>query len=314
MRDNEDVDKLKANNKITDNTKADNHRYVEEFNDYLTNERNLSENTVYNYINDIEHFLSSTDKEINRISETDILSYISKSQTKGYKNATLNRKLSSLKTFFIFLLNLGYINSSPAISISLKRESRKSPDALAYEEVEKLLSAPDIESEFGIRDKAILELMYGSGLKIGEIVNLNTDDIDMENEYIRCKKGSNSERFVPMNEHSIKSLKYYLDYSRYILLDDSKSNALFLNRFGNRISRQSIWKSIKEYGIKAGIEKNIDASMLRHSFAIHMLKNGLKMDQVKEILGHVDISTTQIYREQIEDETVSSFKKVHLRK
>ncbi len=291
-----------------------NEKLVIEFGDYLKKERNLSDNTVYNYINDIDGFLSNNDKEIDKISETDILSYISAAQSQGYKSATLNRKLSSIKTFFIFLLNLGYIKSSPAISISIKRESRKLPEALEYEEVDRLLSAPDSDSEFGIRDKAILELMYGSGLKIGEIVNLNVEDIDLENEFIRCIKSGNSERFVPINDHSIESIKYYLDYSRYILLDDSESNALFLNRFGNRISRQSIWKSIKSYGIKAGIEKNIDATMLRHSFAIHMLKNGMTVDQIKKILGHVDISTTQIYREQIDDSTASSFKKVHLRK
>ena len=292
----------------------DNSKVIYEFEEYLLNERKLSKSTVYNYLKDIEHFLRVTGKKYDNTTETDVLSYVSKIQMDGYKNATANRKLSTIKTFYLFLVNHGYINNNPAFSISIHREDRKLPEILDYEEVEKLLSSPDINDDLGVRDRAILELMYGSGLKVGEITGLNIEDIDLEREYVICRKDRGIDRYIPLNSHSIESIDTYLKYSRHILLGDSVSNALFLNKFGKQLSRQAVWKSVKGYGIKAGIDKEINSTMLRHSFAVHMLKNGLDMDQIKEILGHKDISTTQIYREKKNKSIGLAFKKAHNRK
>ncbi|MDO5707767.1 MAG: tyrosine-type recombinase/integrase [Andreesenia angusta] len=284
---------------------------ISKFLEYLYYQKNLSESTIYNYNVDIRKFLEFIKKDSKKINQTDIMIFLSDSQRKGYKNATINRRLSSIKTYMDYLLNTGKIEKNPTLGLKFEREERNIPEVLDYNEVEALLDAPDLNTDLGTRDKAILELIYGLGLKVSDIVNLNIDDVDLVSEYI-VKKRNDSKMYMPMNDKSLKAVKEYIDYIRYTIDRDS-SDALFLNRFGKRLSRQSIWKMIKGYGKKVGINKNINTIILRHSFAVHMLENGVNIEQIKDILGHESIATTQIYRKKTEESFEKAFKKLHPR-
>lgn len=286
-------------------------REIGEFIKFISDIKNLSDSTAADYRRDIREFLLYNGKGAAEFNQTDIMRFISSLQRKGQKNSTLNRKLSSIKTYISYLLNTGKIDSDPSIGIKIERDEREIPDILTVQEIEKLMNAPDTNTDIGTRDRAIMEIIYGLGLKAGEISDLNLDDVNLEGGYI-VKKDSSGERFIPLNKKAEKSLEDYKKYVRYTM-DKEETDALFLNKYGKRLSRQSIWKMIKDYGIKVGINKNVSPALLRHSFAVHMLENGVNIEQVREILGHQSIATTQIYREKTDESLSSAFKRAHPR-
>lgn len=268
-----------------------------EFEKFLKNVKRLSKSTIEDYKRDILDFLMYIEKDTDNFTQTDIMRFISSLQRNSYKNSTLNRKLSSIKAYSEYLLNSGKIDKDRSIGIKIDRDERNIPEILNLEEIEKLLKAPNENSDIGTRDKAMIEIICKLGFKVSEITNLNIEDINFKSGYI-VKRYRDKEIFVPLSNDLENSIKNYYDYVRYTM-NKENTNAFFLNKNGKRISRQGVWKIIKDYGEKVGINKNINPNMLRHSFAVHMLKENTDMNVLKEILGYKNASSTIIYKEKV---------------
>lgn len=270
---------------------------LKDFMTYLSLERALSQNTVEAYENDIRKFFSYLDrKKINfEDIRRDIISdFMWELRERGREATTVARNLVALKVFFRFLLREGYIQDDPTLALDSPKLWKKLPDTLSIDEVEKILNIiPDGEPQY-IRDKAIIEVLYASGLRISELVNLTLKDVNLDVGFLRCRGKGGKERIVPLGKKAIQALKRYLNFSRPKYAKRA-SEYIFLNRSGNKLSRQSCWKIIKKYARLAGIRKTISPHTLRHSFATHLLERGAQLRAVQEMLGHADISTTQIY-------------------
>lgn len=289
-------------------------KHIMGFKHFLSEEKKLSKNTVENYTRDVRGFLDSNEKEIEDSSSTDILSYMIGLQRSGMKSSTVARKLASVRCFYQFLMNEGRIRRDPTIGISMEVEERKTPETLSYEDVSRLLDSPDVNTDSGSRDRAILELMYGSGLKVGEITELTVEDVNLDMEYVRCRSERSGDRFVPINSQSRRFLGDYVAYSRHTFESGEKTESLFLNKGGKGFSRQGIWKMINKHAEAAGIGKKINAITLRHSFAMHLLENGATLDSIKDLLGHSALSTTQIYMKKADEKLKEIYSRAHPRK
>ena len=266
--------------------------------DYLYLEKGLSRNTVDAYKNDLSLFFAycqSTSIDIFNPGYSGIVSYLSFCRDTGVSGRTLARYLSSIRSFYNFLISEGEIDNDPLIKVESPKLARNLPEYLTLEEIEILFKTPDESTIFGLRDKTILELMYSCGLRISEVVGLNVNSIDFENEIILVYGKGSKERIVPYGGRAKRLLESYIQNSRPYLLKRGVTPALFLNYRGERLSRKGIWKMIKSYARKSGIQKNIKPHTLRHSFATHLIQNGADLRFVQELLGHTDISTTQIY-------------------
>lgn len=283
------------------------------FHSFLKREKNASSNTIENYLRDSRIYLENIDKSLESINKTDIMSYIMKLQTEGKSEATVSRKLSSLRSLFEYLINHNLIEKNPTISIKAPRPQRKDPQTLTVEQVELLLDAPDENTIKGMRDRAILELMYSSGVKVGEVIELTIDRVNMDLDYIENVKRDGSSRYIPLGKYAKERLIEYLEYSRHVLLRGKSESALFLNTRGDKLSRQGVWKMIKSYADRLDMGKNISSNTLRHSLAVHMIENGAHIDTVKDILGHEDISTTQIYHLKSKQKLKEVYKRTHPR-
>lgn len=265
---------------------------------YIKNEKGLSKNTLLAYKRDIKKFKSYLeDKKIydlSKVTRTNLMSYLMQLQNKGKANSTISRKCSTLKSLFSFLFKRKLIEKDPSFDLSTPKVKRKLPKVLNKEEIDKLLSMPDKNTSKGIRDIAIIEILYASGIKISELINLEVSDVNLVLEFITCKS-DNKERTIPIGNMAIKALKLYISEARKKLAKDSLNKKLFLNLNGKSISRQGLWKIIKKYGKEAKINKKVTPNMIRHSFAAHLVENGADLDSVGEMLGHSDISATKIY-------------------
>ncbi len=271
-----------------------NKEVVKEFVYYLQAERELSPNTVSAYRRDIFSFLEETVKGINDVTRDNILNYLSLLQSRGYSTASIARKLSSLRMFFRFYIGEGLLLESPMSNIESPRLKKKLPTVLSPSDVDKLIESVNGTSTFSIRDRAILELMYGSGLRISEVLNLYIEDLFLKEDFIRVKGKGSKERIVPLGSKAKSALMKYLTTAR-TELDKNSSTHLFLTRNGNRLSRTGLWKNFRKYALRSGIMKNITPHTLRHSFATHLLERGASLRTVQLLLGHSDISTTQVY-------------------
>jgi len=272
---------------------------VEEFLSYLYVERGLAENTIISYRRDLMNFLqllkNNNILEIKQVKREDIISYLFYLKKENRAATTIARHVAALKTFFKYLFQEGYIKENIAYEIERPKQGKILPKFLSFEEVEKLLEAPILNSPAKIRDKAMLEVLYATGIRVSELINLGINNINLEVGYVRCMGKGAKERIIPLGSQAVNSLNTYLEWGRNKLLRNHKEQTLFLNQHGRKMTRQGFWKIIKGYSTKIGIAQKISPHVLRHSFATHLLENGADLRAVQEMLGHADISTTQIY-------------------
>ena len=282
---------------------------------YLRENRKLSQNTTVSYCRDIRQFCLWLERDrgcpVTEAQEEDVSVYLHNLQGIGKSAATVSRCAASLKCFFAFLLEKGTVERNPVTGISLEKHGRKLPSILTSREVELFLSQPDM-SEKGLRDKAMLELLYATGIRVTELISLNLEDINLSVGFLACRAGDR-ERVIPLYKVAVRSIQNYLERVRPNLPVEAGETALFVNINGKRMTRQGFWKIVKGYQAKAGIQKEITPHTLRHSFAAHLLENGADIRDIQEMLGHADVSTTQIYTKVIRSHLQEVYEKTHPR-
>ena len=290
--------------------------YVAAFRRYLTEEKNASENTLSSYLRDINQFKiwleEANADDFANVDRAVIEKYLHYMERNGKSPATITRSTASLKSFFGYLADTGVIASNPVKSVATIKVERKYPEILTNKEVELFLEQPKCVDEKGFRDHAMLELLYATGIRVSELIGLNLDDVNLTLGFVRCVSHG-KERIIPLYQTAIRALQDYLQEVRPRLIADENENAFFVNMDGERMSRQGFWKIIKYYQAKAGIEKEITPHMLRHSFAVHLLENGADLRSIQEMLGHADISSTQMYTHIIKKELKDVYNKAHPR-
>ncbi|UCG63254.1 MAG: site-specific tyrosine recombinase XerD [Candidatus Zixiibacteriota bacterium] len=286
---------------------------LQDYLQHLKLERGLSANTVSSYDRDIREFLFfAAIKDPGKLQTSSINRYLDSLNKAGRKPATIARKISSLKRFFQYLRDNGVIKENPAAPLSAPRIVRYHPHYLSPSEIGSILNAIDTSTDMGKRDRAIIELLYGSGLRISELINLKIGDIEFEAGFIRVIGKGDKERLVPLGEYARRAVENYLDRrSRHKAC--AKSNTLFINKIGDALSRVSLWRLVKAAALRGGIVKRVTPHTFRHSFATHMLEGGADLRIVQEMLGHADISTTQIYTTIDRDYIIAEHKKYHPR-
>ncbi|PKM47534.1 MAG: site-specific tyrosine recombinase XerD [Firmicutes bacterium HGW-Firmicutes-8] len=272
---------------------------VDEFIHYLAVERGLADNTLDSYNRDLNQFLGFLEKErvkdLHEATRNIIMAYMLCLQKRGRATATVSRHLAALKSFYHFLLREKYIEKDPTANLESPKIEKRLPRILTVNEVEMLLTQPEGVKPAGMRDKAMLELLYATGIRVTELISLDTLHINLDMGYIRCFGKGSKERIVPVGSFARKCVNEYLAKGRVKLVKNYSEQALFVNQHGRRLTRQGFWKIIKKYARWAGIAKEITPHTLRHSFATHLLENGADLRSVQEMLGHADITTTQIY-------------------
>jgi len=278
---------------------AETNDLLDQFLSHLRIERGLSDNTVSSYSSDLVKYfgyLSIIKKRPIQIMREDIAEYTGvMKKNNGYSARTIARNLSAIKMFYRFLITEGRLTENPARLLDPVKLPGRLPGTLSHDEVDRLLNCPDIKTNLGQRDSAMLELLYATGLRVSELVGLHLVNLNLDPGYIRTIGKGSKERIVPMGDKAREALKLYLTYGRRELIREKNSPFLFLNSKGASMSRQGFWKIIKKYGIMADITKKITPHSLRHSFATHLLEGGADLRSVQIMLGHSDISTTQIY-------------------
>lgn len=284
---------------------------------YLKVERGLSENTINSYGIDLKLFLEYLrENEIpsfKQVNKEVIVNYMQAEKNNNKANSSILRSVSSLRKFFQYLAQEKIIEKDPMLLIDTPKKKQHLPQVLTKEEVEKLLHSPNTGQVLGLRDRAMLELMYATGLRISEIINLKLEDLHLTMGTLQTLGKGHKERIVPVGDEAIKWVNRYLEEARPKLLKQKRSNYLFLNFHGNNLTRQGVWKNLKAEVRKAGIQKNITPHTLRHSFATHILENGADLRIVQELLGHADISTTQIYTHLSNKQLADIYNRVHPR-
>lgn len=290
-------------------------RQLKFFFNFLENDKKLSDNTLQSYKRDLKQFrkyLEENEIHYNRVKEEDIKNYISELQENGKKASSISRCIASIRSFYQFVLKNKKVKADPTEHIQSPKIEKRVPSVLTAKEVELLLNQPkDIDLK-GIRDKAMLEFAYATGMRVTEIISLNIEDVNLEEGYVVCKSG-NKQRNIPLGTMSLKALKEYIEDARDILVKTASEEALFVNINGTRLTRQGFWKIIKFYKEQAHITKDITPHVLRHSFATHLLQNGADLKAIQTMLGHSDISSTQVYM-QFQDEGLKNvYKKAHPR-
>lgn len=283
---------------------------------YLANEKHSSQNTISSYMRDVNQFATYLRREQNceplEATSEQIRSCMDWMLARGKSPATVTRLLASVKSFYHFLVDCGELEENPAKSVAAAKVERKYPEILTSKEVELFLEQPQCVDAKGYRDHAMLELLYATGIRVSELISLDLGDVNLPAAFIRCtSKGK--ERIIPLYHTAVKALQDYIRGVRPQLIADSEEQALFVNMNGERMSRQGFWKIIKHYQEKAGIEKDITPHTLRHSFAAHLLENGADLRSIQEMLGHADISSTQIYTHVVKRQLKDVYRKAHPR-
>jgi integrase/recombinase XerD len=290
---------------------------INTFLNHLSVERGLSRNTTISYREDLNAYMDFlTHRHIDALSETNkdnIINFMLHQKDRGLASNSIARRLAAIKVFYRFLVRERILKDDPTSLIDSPKLWKKIPETLSVNEVEALLNQPNIKDMRGARDKAILETLYATGMRVSEAVNLKTDNVNLDIGFLRCIGKGNKERVIPLGKKAIAGINRYLKISRPHLLRKKESEFLFLNRFGKKISRQSIWKLLKKYAKDARIKKPIRPHILRHSFASHLLERGADLRSVQEMLGHSNISTTQIYTHINKDRLKTIHKMFHPR-
>ncbi|GHU49147.1 tyrosine recombinase XerD [Clostridia bacterium] len=273
--------------------------FIDEFKNYLEKGKKLAAGSVEAYCRDINEFYGfvaeNSGNDIKDTVQADIAAYLLKLRQDNRSGSTINRKMASLRIFFKFMYSEAYTSGNPALGIRVPKVNRREIEYLTLSEVERLLDQPD-DSTKGIRDKAILELMYATGMRVSEVIEANVEHLNLRMGFITCTGEHGKARIIPLGRPARAALEEYIYAHRAKILrgkDDDK--ALFLNYSGGRMSRQGLWKILKEYAIAAGIKKNITPQILRNSFAVHMLQNGADLKSLQELMGHEDMAATQVY-------------------
>lgn len=288
---------------------------INAYENYLTKVKQASANTVFSYMRDIRQYSEwmqrSGNGNVLDAGQENIGGYLAHLQQEGRSAATVSRSLASLKNFYSYAVSTGFLETSPVTAeIHVERGEKKLPQILTGDEVEKLLSQPAGVDAKGIRDKAMLEVMYATGIRVTELIDLNLEDVNLDLKSIKVG-GSKKSRAIPLYPAALRALSLYLRDVRTVMLADPTENALFVNVSGGRMSRQGFWKILKHYQSTAHIEKDITPHTLRHSFAVHLLENGADLGSVQELMGHSDISSTQIYAQMINTKLKSVYDKCH---
>ncbi|MFA5063741.1 MAG: site-specific tyrosine recombinase XerD [Candidatus Omnitrophota bacterium] len=290
---------------------------IDTFLNYLAVERGLSNNTIISYREDLNAYLDFIEKSnintLSKISKNNITSFMFCQKEKGISVNSIARRLAAIRMFHRFLTRERILKDDPSTLIDSPKLWKKIPETLTLNEVEALIMQPDARSVQGLRDRAILETLYATGMRVSEAVNLKKDNVNLDIGFLRCIGKGNKERVIPLGKKAIVSINKYLEGSRPKLLNNKESEFLFVSRFGKKISRQSFWKIVKKYAKSARIKKPIKPHILRHSFATHLLEHGADLRSVQEMLGHSDISTTQIYTHINKDRLKNIHRQFHPR-
>ena len=282
---------------------------------YLTTEKKASANTLSSYLRDVGqyiHWLEGEGLPPEMAVQEDAERYVKYLSGKGKSVATVTRSLASLKSFYTYLMGEGLVAVNPARGITPAKVERKLPQILSNKEVDLFLEQPDPSDAKGCRDKAMLELLYATGIRVSELIGLDLDHVNLSVGFIRCSS-RNKERIIPIYPAAVRALADYIDHVRPQMIEHPDERALFVNMSGERMSRQGFWKIIKHYQEKAGIQKDITPHTLRHSFAAHLLENGADLRSIQEMLGHADISSTQIYAQLVNQKLKDVYTKAHPR-
>jgi integrase/recombinase XerD len=289
--------------------------YISAYEFWLTREKKASNNTLCSYLRDVRQFTEWLDLEglaPTQVTQSDIKRFASYLTKKGKSDATVVRSIASLKSFYTYMLTSHNVPVNPAKGFTPSKVERKLPEILTGKEVDLFLDQPDTSEEKGCRDKAMLEVLYATGIRVTELISLDIKDVNLSVGFIRCI-GKGKERIVPLYKTAVKALATYINEVRPQLLDEPHQQALFVNMNGERMSRQGFWKIVKYYQEKAGISKDITPHTLRHSFAAHLLENGADLKSIQEMLGHADISSTQIYTQVVNQKLRDVYAKAHPR-
>ncbi len=287
---------------------------ISAYENYLSKVKQASANTVSSYMRDIRQFAdwlrTSEDTAVVDATQLNISGYLSHLEEEGRSGATVSRSLASLKNFYAYLVSSGFLEKTPVVNIHVDRGEKKLPQILTGREIELLLSQPNCTDPKGFRDKAMLEVMYATGIRVSELIELDVEDVNLELGIIKCS-GSKKSRAIPLYPAALKALTVYLRDVRDALVLDRDEQALFVNINGARMSRQGFWKILKYYQAMAHIEKDITPHTLRHSFAVHLLENGADLGSLQELMGHSDISSTQMYTHMVNQKLKSVYDKCH---
>ena len=284
------------------------------YENYLSKVKQASSNTVSSYLRDIRQFAdwlrSSEDRAVVDATQLNISGFLSHLEEEGRSGATVSRCLASLKNFYAYLVSSGFLEKTPVTDIHIDRGEKKLPQILTGREIELLLAQPACVDAKGYRDKAMLEVMYATGIRVSELIDLDVDDVNLDLGIIKCA-GAKKSRAIPLYPGALRALTVYLRDVRGTLIASDEEKALFVNISGARMSRQGFWKILKHYQATAHIEKDITPHTLRHSFAVHLLENGADLGSVQELMGHSDISSTQMYTHMINQKLKSVYEKCH---
>lgn len=290
-------------------------KQIKSFLEFLQNDKRLSDNTLQSYRRDIlqyKEYVETNKINYNKVSKVEIKKYLEHLQDLNKKTSTISRNLASIRSFYQFLLRNKKVTEDPTEGIQSPKIEKKAPNILSAQEVELLLEQPNNIDLKGIRDKAMLEFAYATGMRVTEIISLDIDDVNLEEGYVVCRHNG-KQRSIPIGSISLKALDDYVKNARSILIKDDNNKALFVNINGKRLTRQGFWKIVKYYKEQAHITKEITPHVLRHSFATHLLQNGADLKAIQSMLGHSDISSTQVYMQFQDDGLKDVYKKAHPR-
>ncbi|MFT8322316.1 MAG: site-specific tyrosine recombinase XerD [Bacillus sp. (in: firmicutes)] len=291
---------------------------LQDFMHFLLVEKGLAKNTLVSYERDLKgyhkYIKTMENCSIQQINRSHIMHFLAFLKDQGKSSKTIARHIASIRAFHQFLLRDGVLQQDPTVHIETPHAERTLPKVLSMQDVERLLESPKVHDHYGKRDKAMLEMLYATGIRVSELISLNVEDVHMTMGFVRCIGKGNKERIIPIGGAATKALQLYLDEGRLLFIHKNKNEtALFLNHHGNRLTRQGFWKILKRLGKEAQINKEITPHTLRHSFATHLLENGADLRAVQEMLGHADISTTQIYTHVTKTRLKDVYTKFHPR-
>ena len=287
---------------------------IRAYENYLSKVEQASANTIASYMRDIRQFSqwlrSNEDLDVVDASQVNISDYLAHLAQAGRSGATVSRNLASLKKFYGYVVSSGFLEKTPVVNIHVDRGEKKLPQILTGREIELLLAQPVCVDAKGCRDKAMLEVMYATGIRVTELIELDLEDVNLEQGMIKCSNARKT-RMIPLYPGALKALRQYIINIRPGMLADPEERALFVNMGGIRMSRQGFWKILKHYQATAHIEKEITPHTLRHSFAVHLLENGADLGSLQELMGHSDISSTQMYTHMVNQKLKSVYEKCH---
>jgi len=290
-------------------------KQIKLFLDFLANDKKASSNTLQSYKRDLMQFddyLVENRLKFMKVDSEDLNAYFDYLKAQGKKTSTISRSLASIRAFYQYLIKTKKLRKDPSLGVRTPKVEKKVPNILTDKEVELLLDQPKTVDLKGIRDKAMLEFAYATGMRVTEIISLNIEDINLQDDFVFVHNG-NKKRTIPIGAIAVKALREYIEKARPIIIKEESNNALFVNLNGKRLTRQGFWKIVKYYKDQANISKEITPHVLRHSFATHLLQNGADLKAIQTMLGHSDISSTQVYMQFQNDSLKDIYNKAHPR-